>query len=248
MKRTTLLFVLLIATTACAAPPDAREIVRKANEVMHGLNTTSTVRMTIVTPSWTRSLSLKTWALEPDYALVYVTEPARDRGTVTLKRKTEVWNWLPTVQRIIKLPPSMMLQSWMGSDLTNDDLVRQSSLIDDYTHALAGSDTVEGYACWKILLTPKPDAGVVWGKLVMWIAERGFISMRTQYFDEDGILVKSFNGSALRTFDGRTIPSHWEMVPATEPGKKTVFEYLEVNFRATLSPTFFSEQTMKTIR
>ena len=141
-----------------------------------------------------------------------------------------------------------MLQSWMGSDFTNDDLVRQSSIVEDYDHSIAGEDTVEGLRCWKILLVPHPDAGVVWGKVVMWIAHRSFMQLRIEYFDEDGTLVKSFVGSRIRTFDGRSFPSHWEMSPVNEPGKKTVLDYREAKFNMKLEPSFFSEQQMKNLR
>ncbi len=227
---------------------NARDIVRKANDLMRGSSTFSTLSMEIVKPEWSRSVSMKVWSLEPDYALVYVTDPARDRGTVTLKRKSEVWNWLPAVQRVIKIPPSMMLQSWMGSDFTNDDLVRQSSIIDDYTHSLLGEETVEGYPSWKIQLVPKPEAGVVWGKLIMWIAKESFIELRTDFYDEDTVLVKTFVGSNVKKFDGRPIAAHWEMTPVREPGKKTVLDYHEIRFNVALRESFFSEQNMKNVR
>src|SRR5574338_757729 len=103
-------------------------------------------------------MSMKICTLEPDYSLIYITEPARDKGTVTLKRKNEVWNWLPSAQKVIKIPPSMMLQSWMGSDFTNDDLVRQSSIVKDYTHKLIGEEQVDKYPCYKIELIPLENA------------------------------------------------------------------------------------------
>ncbi len=227
---------------------DAREIVRKANDLLHGASTYTEISMTITKPEWSRTIDMKVWSVEPDYSLVYVTEPARDRGSVTLKRKNEVWNWLPSVQRVIKIPPSMMLQSWMGSDFTNDDLVRQSSIVDDYTHAMAGEETVEGRTCWKIALTPKPEAGVVWGKLLMWVSKEGYLELRTDFFDEDGTLVKSFIGSGITNFDGRSLAAHWEMIPVHEPGKKTVLEYRQMKFSVKLDQSFFSEQNMKRVR
>ena len=248
MKRRALLLALLCLTGWMLHAQDARAIVRKANDLMHGASTYAEISMTITKPEWSRTIDMKVWSVEPDYSLVYVTEPARDRGSVTLKRKNEVWNWLPSVQRIIKIPPSMMLQSWMGSDFTNDDLVRQSSIVDDYTHAMAGEETVEGRMCWKIALTPKPEAGVVWGKLLMWISKEGFLELRTDFFDEDGALVKSFVGSGIKNFDGRTLAAHWEMIPVNEPGKKTVLEYRQMKFSVKLDQSYFSEQNMKRVR
>ncbi len=248
MRHRTLGLMLFVGLMPTVHAQDAREIVRRADELMRGRSSYAEMSMTIMKPAWSRTIAMKVWALEPDYSLVYVTEPARDRGSVTLKRKLEVWNWLPLVQRVIKIPPSMMLQSWMGSDFTNDDLVRQSSIIDDYTHTLVGGDTIEGYRCWKIQLVPKPDAGVVWGKLIMWIAQPGYLELRTDFYDEDGALVKSFTGSAIKTFDGRTLASHWEMIPLNEPGKKTILDYRIIRFNVVLTTSFFSEENMKRVR
>lgn len=242
----TALLSLLLALPAVAQ--DAREIVRKANDIFRGKSTYAEISMTIVKPDWSRTVTMKVWSLEPDYSLVYVTGPARDRGSVTLKRKNEVWNWLPSVQRVIKIPPSMMLQSWMGSDFTNDDLVRESSIIDDYTHRIIATDTLEGYECWEIELIPKPEAGVVWGKLIMWVTKDGYIELRTDFYDEDGSLVKTFIGSDIRKFEGRPIAAHWEMTPVKEPGQKTVLDYHTLLFNKNYQESFFSEQNMKRVR
>jgi outer membrane lipoprotein-sorting protein len=248
MTREVVTLMCVAAFSTLSHAQDAREIVRKANDLMRGTSTYAEISMTIEKPEWSRTIGMKVWALEPDYSLVYVTEPARDRGSVTLKRKMEVWNWLPAIQRVIKIPPSMMLQSWMGSDFTNDDLVRQSSIVDDYTHSIAGEDTVEGRRCWKIALIPNPNAGVVWGKLIMWVSQQGYLELRTDFYDEDGALVKTFIGSSIRNFDGRSLPAHWEMIPVNEPGKKTVLDYTQLKFSVKLDQSFFSEQNMKRVR
>lgn len=227
---------------------DAREIVRRANDLMRGTASYSEFTMTIVKPEWSRSFSMKAWGLEPDYALVYVTAPARDRGSVTLKRKGEVWNWLPSIQRVIKIPPSMMLASWMGSDFTNDDLVRQSSIVEDYTHELLGEAIEQEMRCYRIQLIPKPEAAVVWGKVIMWISVEGSFELRTDFYDEDGQLAKSFLGNNIRILGGRKLPARWEMVPADAPGQKTILEYRQLDFSARLTPSFFSEQNMKKVR
>lgn len=248
IKRRILIVSILLLFTCPLWAQNAREIVRKANDLMRGASTYSEISMTITKPEWSRTIVMKAWALEPDYSLVYVTEPARDRGSVTLKRKQEVWSWVPTVQRVIKIPPSMMLQSWMGSDFTNDDLVRQSSIVDDYTHSIAGEEILAGYKCWKIELVPKPDAGVVWGNLLMWISQSNFLELRTDFYDEDGTVVKSFIGSDIRIFDGRSLPAHCEMIPVNEPGKKTIIEYRDIRFTVKLDKSFFSEENMKRVR
>jgi outer membrane lipoprotein-sorting protein len=227
---------------------NAVEIVRKSNDLLRGVSSYSELRMRIEKPDWSREMRLKMWALEPDFGLVFVISPARDKGNVTLKRQTEVWNWLPGVRRVIKIPPSMMLQSWMGSDFTNDDLVRQSSLIEDYEHTIAGMDTLDGYPCWRIDMIPKPDAGVVWGKVIMWIAKEHYWQLKSDFFDEDGARVKSMRASEIKILGGRRLPARLEMVPFDEPGNKTIMIYEQLEFDIDIDVDFFSQQNMKRIR
>ncbi len=237
------LLVLLVAMAY--ADQRATEIVRASEKKMRGKSSVSTATLQVIRPKWTRSMTMKIWALEPDYALILITKPARDKGTVTLKRKREVWNWIPSIRRMIKIPPSMMLQSWMGSDFTNDDLVRESSIVKDYTHTIIGQDTIQGYACYKIRFDPKPNAGVVWGKIISWISKKDLLQLKADYYDEDGQLIKTMTGSRVKKLGGRLLPSHWEIVPKNKPGHKTVFEYHSIQFNVKLSPSFFSQQNMK---
>ena len=227
---------------------NAREIVKKSDELLRAKSSYSEMTMKIVKPDWSRELTMKIWALEPDYALVLITKPAKDKGVVTLKRKMEVWNWIPSVHRIIKIPPSMMLQSWMGSDFTNDDLVRQSSIVQDYNHTIAGEETINGYLCYKILMIPKPEAGVVWGKIFLWVSKKDYLQLKANYYDEDGVLVKTMVGNKVRKMGGRLIPTHWEMIPVDKPGQKTVMDYLKIKFNIKIDESFFSQQNMKRVR
>lgn len=248
MKTVALICVFLIFLSQGSSAQNAYDIVKKSDELFRGKQSYAEITMTIITPRWRRSIGMKVWSLEPDYALVYVTEPAKDKGTVTLKRKNEVWNWLPSIQRVIKIPPSMMLQSWMGSDFTNDDLVKQSSLVEDYTHTLVGEETINDMKCWKIQSLPKPEAAVVWGKLLLWISQSGYQQVKAEFYDEDGNLSRTFLGSNLQQFDGKWLLSRWEMIPESEKGKKTILEYHTLTFSVSLNPSFFSEKNMKTIR
>lgn len=246
--RALLIIVIVLNFLSSAFAQGAKEIVKKADELMRSKSSYSELTMAIVKPDWSRTIAMKVWALEPDYALVYITSPARDEGIVTLKRKNEVWNWLPSAQRIIKIPPSMMLQSWMGSDFTNDDLVRQSSIVKDYNHNLIGEEKVNGYDCYKIAMIPKPDAGVVWGKILAWISKEKLLQVKADHYDEDGFLVKSFVGSEEKKMGGRDILTHWEMIPVDKPGNKTVMDYTEIKFNYNVNVSFFSEQNMKRVR
>lgn len=246
MKKLILLITLI--TSSISLAQNAREIVKKADELMRSNSSFSELKMTIVKPNWSRTMGMKVWALEPDYSIIYITEPARDKGSVTLKRKNEVWNWLPSAQRVIKIPPSMMLQSWMGSDFTNDDLVRQSSVVNDYKHRLLGEEKLYGYDCYKIEMIPKPEVGVVWGKIITWISKNSYLQVKADYYDEDNILIKSFIGSKEKKMDGRSILSYWEMIPFDKPGNKTIMQYESIKFNYIVDESFFSEQNMKRVR
>ena len=247
MKLRTVLSVILLFGTFTFAQ-DARNIVKKSNDLLRGKSSFSVVTMKIIKPDWSREMKMKIWSLEPDYAMVYILSPARDKGSVTLKRKTEVWNWLPSVQRVIKIPPSMMLQSWMGSDFTNDDLVRQSSIIEDYDHSIDSSGMIGDHDCWKIKLIPKPEAGVVWSKVYMWVSKKDYLQLKTEFYDEDDILVNTMKGSEIKKMGGRILPVFWEMIPEGKPGQKTIFEYNELEFNVDLEKSFFSQQNMKRVR
>lgn len=227
---------------------DAREIVQKSLDLVTGQSNKAEMTMTIVRPTWQREIGIKSWSYGTDYSMVLITSPARDEGTVFLKRENELWNWQPGIERNIKMPPSMMLQSWMGSDFTNDDLVRQSSIVDDYTHTLLGSETLGGYDCYKVQLDPKPEAAVVWGKIETWIDKENYMTLKNVFYDEDGYVVNTMTGSEVEEMDGRMMPSIMEVVPEESPDQKTVIEYEYIDFNIDIEPSFFSIQNMKRVR
>lgn len=251
MKYSNKKIYLLLFISSLALPlfaQQATEIIKKSNDLIRAKSSYAEVTMKVVKPDWQREMSMKIWALEPDYSLVLMTGPAKDKGTVTLKRKLEVWNWIPKVNRIIKIPASMMLQSWMGSDFTNDDLVKQSSIVKDYTHSIIAEEIFNGYDCYKIEMIPKEDAAVVWGKIISYVSKKEFFTLREEYYDEDGFLIKTMAGSKVREIGGRTIPTHWEMIPEDKPGQKTVMEYVDAQFNIDIETPFFSQQNMKRVR
>lgn len=226
---------------------NATDIVRKANDLMNGRSNKSTATMTIVRPGWTRSMSMKTWSLGTDYYMILITAPAADKGQVFLKRHSEMWNWIPSISRVIRIPPSMMGQNWMGSDFTNNDLAKVNSIVDDYTHTIIGSETIEGYDCYKIQLVPKPDAAVVWSKIVLWISKKKFFMLQAEYYDEDGKLVNREIQSDVKHFDDRDLPSRLTMIPVNEKGKKTVLQFQQISFNRPIQSGFFSQQNMKSV-
>ncbi|MCF8462058.1 MAG: outer membrane lipoprotein-sorting protein [Flavobacteriales bacterium] len=226
----------------------ALEIVKKADELTRGKSSEGEMTIQIVRPKWTREMKMKTWSLGTDYSLMLITAPAKEKGTVMLKREKEVWNWVPSIERTVKLPPSMMMQSWMGTDLTNDDLVRQSSIVIDYTHAIVKDSVVEGRKCWKLKLTAKPDAPVVWGHIMVWVDKEHYIQLRTEFYDEDGYLVNIFNAYDIKVMDGRTMATKMEMIPVDKPGNKTILITDYINFDTGVKEDYFNTNQMKKMK
>lgn len=237
--------LLPLGRAASAQPVDASRLVQQAEDRLRGDRLYAEMKMTIIRPRWQREISMKSWSLGQDYSMVLITAPARDKGTAFLKRKKEIWNWQPSIDRSIKLPPSMMTQSWMGSDFTNDDLVEQSSLVRDYTHRLTGTDKVETYDCHVVELTPKPDAAVVWGKVVMWIETEHLLELKVETYDEEGMLVNTLLGKQIRQLGGRLLPTRLELTPAGKPGHMTIVEQRKLDFDTKVSADWFSLENLK---
>jgi outer membrane lipoprotein-sorting protein len=233
---------------SAATAQDARSIVKKADERSRGNTSRGEVVVRIVRPDWSREMAMQIWSKGNDRALIRLTAPARDRGIAFLKRGKEVWNWIPSIERSIKLPPSMMSQSWMGTDFTNDDLVKEASIVEDYDHALAGADTLLNRACYRIELTPRPEAAVVWSRVVVWIDRRDYLLLRAEYFDEDGALVSTLVAESVALLGGRLLPNRLSMRPADKPGHRTEMEYLSLVFDEPVDDAFFSTRNLQTGR
>lgn len=226
----------------------AKEIIVKADNRVRG--ETSYIEMTIEInrPKWNKTMAMKSWSKGSTKAISVVTSPAKEKGTVFLMRNKEVWNYIPSVDRTIKLPPSMMLQNWMGTDLTNDDLIKQSSLVIDYNQKIIGEESVGGLKCWKIELSPKEDASVVWGKIIIWIDKTDFMQMKTEFYDEDEFLVNRMIASDIKTFDGKKLPSKLTIIPEDKAGNKTIISYQVMKFNLAIDDNKFTTSYMKRIK
>ena len=241
-----LLFLCLTGTAALAET--ASEIVRKADLQMRGESSYTETTMQIIRPDWTRTMSMKGWSKGADYSLVLVTAPARDKGSSSLKRNQEMWNWVPSIERVIKIAPSMLGQSWMGSDFTNDDLINQSSIVVDYTHVMLREEKFDDADCWVIESTPKENAPVVWGKQVLWISQNKYHMRKVAYFDEFDELINTMSTTDVKQIGGRSIPTRMEMQPADKPDQKTVLIYHNAEFDFDIPDSFFSQSNMKGLR
>lgn len=240
--------MLLFLQNNYAQTLSAKEIIQKSDDKGRGKTSNGSMTITIIRPEWKRTLVLKSWTKGREFSLIYITAPAKEKGQVFLKRHNEMWNWVPSIERMIKIPPSMMMQSWMGSDYTNDDIVKESSLVVDYTQKLLGTENVRGQKCYNIELTPLPDAAVTWGKIIMWITVDGFNQWKAEYYDEDKHLINLLNAYNIKKMGDREIPTRLEIEPVGKKGKKTILEINAMAFNQPISDAFFSQQNMKSIQ
>jgi outer membrane lipoprotein-sorting protein len=194
---------------------NAREIVQRAEDAIKGkISSYSVMEMVIKTPDYTRTMKMESWTSGTSKALVKILSPVREAGNRTLKLGNDIWMYLKNTETTIRIPPSMMLQSWNGSDYTYDDMVREETLTKDYDISIIGTEKIQGVECWKLQLLPKPNAPVVWGKILYWVRKEDYLPARVEYFDDKGKLVRTMIMSDYRTVGGRFIPTVWTMYNA----------------------------------
>lgn len=229
----------------CAVAQDARSIVQRADEKIRGKS--SHVRMSIQTirPEWTRSMEIEAWMKGTDLSLIRILAPAKEKGIIFLKKEKEVWVWYPALERSIRLPPSMMSQSWMGTDFTNDDLVKESSILRDYDHRITGDTLIDKRACYIIEMIPLPETAVVWSKVIVCIDKKDFMELHSRFYDEEGLLVNSMNGYEVQMMSQRLIPTRFAMMPADKTDHRTEMKYQQIEFDPVIPDAFFSLETMR---
>jgi len=249
IKLTVLCFLLVPVLSFGQRDLTATEIIQKADDKFNGEESgISVISMTIVRPTWERTVEFKSWSKGNDNSLTLITAPSGEKGQTFLKRGNEMWSWNPTISRLIKLPPSMMSQGWMGSDYTNDDILKESSIVKDYSHEMIGEETLDGRMCYKIKMLAHEEAAVIWGHQMRWIDKKDFLFLKAELYDEDGYLIRSEIGSDIKKMDGRLIPTTLELIPEEEEGQKTIIQIKEIKFNTPIDDKFFSQQNMKRVR
>ena len=245
LGRPLLATILTAAGLAAGDQHSPRAIIDRVDRVLRGASSRGVATMRVVTRHWERSLTMEVWSLGSDYSLVRLLSPAKEAGTGTLKASRDIWNYLPKVDRTIKIPASMMMGSWMGSHFTNDDLVKESRLVEDYEIETTFDGTREAVKVWEFALTPRPEAPVVWGKIDYRVRQSDFMPLRARYFDEEGELVRTLTFSDFRRMGGRLIPAHMDMQPHDKPGERTTVSYGELQFDLDIDKSFFSLRTLR---
>ena len=235
-------------TAACAGLSDATEIVDCVDRIMRGESSRGIATMEVSTENWSRAMEMQMWSLGTDHALVRILSPRKDAGTATLKAGNEIWNYLPRVDRTIKIPASLMSASWMGSHFTNDDLVKESRLIEDYEITLAYEGDRDGVAVWEFDLIPRPEAPVVWGRIAYQVRKNDTMPVYARYYDEDGVLVRTMTFFDYRELGGRLVPAAMRVVPEDKPGEFTEVRYSELEFDVDLDEEYFSLRRLRDSR
>jgi outer membrane lipoprotein-sorting protein len=238
-----LLCLQLLLAAAPAAELTLHEIVDRANKAARGDTSHARLTMTITTPSWERRLSIEGWNRDRKLAFITIHAPAKDKGNVTLRRHSEMWAWIPRVERVIKVPPTMMHSSWQGSDFTYEDIVKADSIVKDYTHTLLEKTPEAGRTVYKIQGDPKPDAPVVWGKVLFWAAVYPgdeVVGLKEEDYSERGELIRTITLSDVKRMGGRLLPARMECRPHRKPGQRTAIQYRDIEFDIPLPDSFFS--------
>ena len=247
IRMTAIIIALLTFTAGIASaqePPGGRALVEAAVAYYRGEASISKIRMIVHRSDWERSMTIKAWTLGQKYSLFYITDPPKDEGNGTLKRGTDMWTYNPKVNRVIKLPPSMMSQAWMGSDFSNNDLAKSDSIIDDYAHSVEGEKTVKGKKVFIVKSMPKPMAPVIWGMQKLHIRE-DHILLRQEFYDEDMALVKTMTGEQIERLGGKLFPRLWRMKKAGATAEYTLLDYRELEFKESLPQSRFTVSALR---
>ena len=239
-----LVFTVLIPVLAEDSPPDAQKMVEKSFNYMRGDASVSELEMTIHRADWERTMSIKAWTKGEKESFFVITVPPKDKGNATLKKNREMWMFNPKVNRIIKLPPSMMSQAWQGSDFSNNDLSRTDSIKIDYTHSIESEEEQDGKKVYTIKSIPKEGAPVIWGMQKLKIREDGIMLME-EYFDEEMKPVKKLTMSDIEMLGGKLYPKIWKMEKSNESDEYTILQYTHLEFRDSLPARYFTQSNLR---
>lgn len=242
-----IVLLCLWVTGASAQDPDPSSLVKAAFNYWRGSASIATVDMTIHRPDWERKVTIKAWTRGEKESLFLIVAPAKDKGNGTLKKGPEMWMFNPKINRVIKLPPSMMSQSWQGSDFSNNDLAKSDSLINDYDHSIEGTEVHDGKKVYLIKSMPKPEAPVVWGMLKLKVRE-DYVFLEEIFYDEDLEPVKVMTAFEIKMMGGKLFPAKWRMQKSDVSDEYTLLDYQALEFKSHLENHFFTLSNLRNPR
>lgn len=243
---TAITIVLLAGIGTGAMALTGTEIIKKSEDSVRGNTAIAQYRITIKTRRWERTMVLRAWdSRRGNRGFSEILSPERDAGNRFLMLDTIMWHYVPKLQKSYKISPSMMLQSWMGSDFSNDDIIKESSITEDYSHALQGQATVNGEVCYRVVLSPKPQAPVVWGKIVYYARVKDCLPVKEEYYNERGVMRKFMEFSDFKLMHDRVIPSRMKMQTVGKTGQYTVLEIDSIRFNVAVPERVFTLQNLQ---
>ncbi len=253
MKHLTLLLTLCFFSPLAASveikshTPDPRELIKQAMNHWRGSSSYSEMTMTIHRPDWQRSMSIRSWTKGDKTSLIRVTRPKKDAGNATLTKDNNMWIFAPKVNRIIKIPSSMMSQNWMGSDFSNKDISKSTDIIDQYDHKLLATRQQDGHTIYLIESIPHEDAAVVWGKEILTIRD-DYVLLEQQFWDQDGVLVKTMKALEIKKLGGRTVASRIRMGKVATPDEWTEISVQDIRFDQSFENSLFTLSSLRNPR
>jgi outer membrane lipoprotein-sorting protein len=233
------------AQTDNPAAKKAKEILRQVDDMWRGTSSHSILAMQVKTSHYTRDMRMEGWSKGKDKTLVRILSPLKEKGAATLKSGNEIYSYLPKTDRTIKLTSGMMMGSWMGSHFTNDDLVKESRMENDYEPSISFEGKRDGQDIIEFTLMPKPDAPVVWGKIVAVVLAQGYMPLKYFYYDEDMKITRTMTFSRFEMLAGKIRPKVMRVVPADKPDEYTELVYDELELNVNLEDDFFSLSGLK---
>jgi outer membrane lipoprotein-sorting protein len=237
---TFILFKIFFSTYAIASNLDPEIILNNVDDIYRSNASHGILTLSVKTSNWQRSLTLEQWSKGNDMHLLKVLKPKKEKNLATLRVDKNVWNYMPKVKRVVKIPSSMMSSSWMGSHFTNDDLVKQSRMVIDYDFSITYEGLRDGVDIVEISCIPKKNAAVVWGKVEVIVYRNDFIPLNIVYYDEDLKLSRTLKFSNIQVLGGKKIPLQMKMVPTDEPEESTAILWEKIEFDIVIKDDFFS--------
>ncbi|MXY28524.1 outer membrane lipoprotein-sorting protein [Candidatus Poribacteria bacterium] len=241
-----LLTALLLCPFALAqeTTSDIESVIKHIDQLYRSETSHAEMEMHIVTPHWERTQAMTIWTQGMSKTFIRITAPKKEQGVATLRIGNEMWNYLPKTNKVMKIPPSMMMGSWMGSDFTNDDLVRESSMLNDYTYQfVTPEDALPDHL--YVQLVPKEDSPIVWGKIVAAVRSDDYIPVWQHFYDEKGNLMRVMNFKEIKTFGDKIAPSVMEMIPQNKEGHKTVVRWLNATYDSDIDDKIFTRRNLQ---
>lgn len=244
------LFVLLIAMLILSGTElyalTGKEIIEKADAAIRGNTTKTTYEITIKARRFTRTMTLESYDdKNSKKSFAEILSPPKDKGNRFLLIDQNMWQYVPSIQQTTKISPSMMLDNWMGSDFTNDDIVKESSIVKDYDHQLTGSEIINKDKCYKVELKPRPDSAVVWGKIIYYARESDFLPVREEFYNEHGVMKKVLEYGGYKKMHDRVIPTVYNMKTVSKEDQYTLLKILDAKFNIPVDKKYFSMQYLK---